>query len=160
MDNGCLLMGIADTIGLLKDNEVFVQFQEDPTKGPRVITGPILIYRNPCLHPGDLRWVTAVNHPNYLPWKNVLILPAEGVSNSLAADCSGGDLDGDLFAVIWDKRFIPPCPVRNTPLNYAELSRGVPENFVPEKERLLFADVFCLTVQNHSLGKCFFRLFS
>ncbi|XP_065062019.1 uncharacterized protein LOC135688892 isoform X1 [Rhopilema esculentum] len=153
LDNGCLLMGIADTIGLLKDNEVFVQFQEDPIKSPRIITGPVLIYRNPCLHPGDLRWVTAVNHPNYLPWKNVLILPTEGVSNSLAADCSGGDLDGDLFAVIWDERFIPPCPVRNPPLNYAELSRGAPENFVPDKERLLFADVFCLIVQNHALGQ-------
>ena len=37
----------------------------------------------------------------------VLVLPAYDCNVSLSNQCSGGDLDGDKYGIIWDQRFIP-----------------------------------------------------
>ena len=66
----------------------------------KVITGPVLICRNPCLDPGDLRIVEAVDVPELRYWKEVVILPcADTHKYSLSAMCSGGTvIDCDLSA--------------------------------------------------------------
>jgi hypothetical protein len=65
-----------------------------PTNKPvEVLEGDVLIFRNPCLHPGDLRLVRAVNHPRLSAYKNVVLFPAtESCKSSLSDECSGGDL--------------------------------------------------------------------
>eukprot|EP00957_Ditylum_brightwellii_P028236 2132514-Ditylum_brightwellii.AAC.1 len=35
-------------------------------------------------------------------------------------ECSEGDLDGDLYYVLWDKELIPPCQVEVPLLPYNE----------------------------------------
>ena len=145
-------MGAADPTGLLKDNEIFLQIKEDEDSPSRIISGRVLIYRNPCLHPGDLRWVTAVDHPALRQWMNIVLLPTKNTNISLAAACSGGDLDGDHFAVIWDPRFIIPDQNPYSPLNYSELAKGAPEDFRPEMEASLFASLYVKIMKNDTLG--------
>ena len=59
----------------------------------QVLEGPVLVFRNPCLHPGDLRLVEAVNLPELASYRNVVLFPAtRSCKSSLADQCSGGDL--------------------------------------------------------------------
>ena len=107
IDDGAFLMGVPDTYGVLKDNEVFVQVRKDESSISEIITKRALIYRNPCLHPGDHRIVQCVDNERLHHLVNVVVLPAVDCKTSLAAECSGGDLDGDHFSVIWDKNIVP-----------------------------------------------------
>jgi hypothetical protein len=115
IDKGCLLVGIPDPLEVLQEDQVFLCIRKRTASGTvtesfedKVITGKVLIYRNPCLHPGDVRIVEAVDIEALHYWKNVVILPCRpGISRSLADECSGGDLDGDRFAVVWDDQLIP-----------------------------------------------------
>ena len=62
-------------------------------KPMQVLEGPVLVFRNPCLHPGDLRLVEAVNLPELASYRNVVLFPATwSCKSSLADQCSGGDL--------------------------------------------------------------------
>ena len=146
-------MGAADPTEILQDNQIFLQIQEDEEEPTRIIEGDVIIYRNPCLHPGDVRRVTAVNRPELHQWKNVVLLPVYNTASSLAAECSGGDLDGDAFAVIWDRRFIPPQGKVQPPLDYRELAKDAPKDFDPQNERSLFAELYTRIIANDSLGK-------
>ncbi|CAM9930123.1 unnamed protein product, partial [Choristocarpus tenellus] len=74
----------------------------------------VLVGRNPSLHPGDLRvlervHVTALHH-----LKNVVVFPCQG-DRPHPSEMSGGDLDGDMYFVIWDERFLPPEGQRHYP---------------------------------------------
>ncbi len=155
VENACLLMGVADPIGVLRDDEIFVQIKADENSPSKIITGRVLVYRNPCLHPGDLRWATAVNHPELSQWENVVIMPTMYCFSSLAAQCSGGDLDGDEFAVIWDSRFIPPDLPPLKPLNYAALAQGSPEDYDTLRQREVFAEFYTRIIANDTLGMFF-----
>ena len=62
---------------------------------PRTITGTqVLVTRNPCLHPGDLRKFEAVQHPELSHLVDCIVFPTRGKRPS-ADLMSGGDLDGD-----------------------------------------------------------------
>lgn len=90
--------------------QIFVQVSRDPENGriqtPKVILGPMLLARNPSLHPGDIRVVCGVDVPELHHLKDVIVLPQNG-DRDLASMCSGGDLDGDDFIVIWDHNLLP-----------------------------------------------------
>lgn len=38
---------------------------------------------------------------------NVLVLSTDPLGGPIASECSGGDLDGDLYSLIWDDRLVP-----------------------------------------------------
>lgn len=86
--------------------EVFVQVSKSPDEKPQVILGPMLLARNPSLHPGDIRVVRGVDVPGLHHLRDVVVLPQTG-DRDLAGMCSGGDLDGDDYLVIWDKELLP-----------------------------------------------------
>ena len=86
--------------------QVFVQLSNSPNGKPEVILGPMLIARNPSLHPGDVRVVCGVDVPKLHHLKDVVVLPQTG-DRDVAGMCSGGDLDGDDFLVIWDQDLLP-----------------------------------------------------
>ena len=116
---GALLMGIPDPCGVLKEGEIFFQIRKRGSDSIECITGNVLMYRNPCLHPGDVRVVTAVKCTALSQYVNVLLLPAKNrMTRSLSAECSGGDLDGDHFALIWDKNLVPPVHRLCPPMDY------------------------------------------
>ena len=93
-----------------------------------IIKGLCVVGRNPSLHPGDIRVVEAVDVPALQHLRNVVVFPATG-DRDIPSMCSGGDLDGDDFFVIWDSALIPPehnhPPMIHEPLKPKELDRDV-----------------------------------
>lgn len=95
----------------LQIRERIIETDEDgPTAiryGPYTVkTGICILARNPSLHPGDIRVVRAVDVEALHHLKDVVVLPQTG-DRDLANMCSGGDLDGDDYVVIWDEKLIP-----------------------------------------------------
>ncbi|KUJ07291.1 RdRP-domain-containing protein [Mollisia scopiformis] len=146
VDNGAFVLGCVDETGTLRGytkpkiahGEEFAEedlpqiFIQVPDKVDRsqynVIEGVCLVGRNPSLHPGDLRVVQAVNIPALHHLRDVVVFPLGG-DRDIPSMCSGGDLDGDDFFVIWDENLRPPewnCdPMNYTAPKPKELSKPV-----------------------------------
>ncbi|KLJ06408.1 RNA-directed RNA polymerase [Blastomyces silverae] len=86
--------------------EIFVQVWRHGEGKYAVIEGLCILARNPSLHPGDIRVVKAVDAPALHHLRDVVVLPQTG-DRDVASMCSGGDLDGDDYIVIWDKSMLP-----------------------------------------------------
>lgn len=78
LDMGVYLIGVADETGLLKEGEVFVQYQVTENDEPVVVTGAVVVCRAPALHPGDVRTARAVDHPQLRHLKNVVVFSIKG----------------------------------------------------------------------------------
>ena len=152
IEKGCLLTGVPDSYGVLKENEVFVQLKIDG-KDKKVVEGPILTYRNPCLHPGDHRRVTGVRAKELMHLFNVMVLPVKDCKQSLASACSGGDLDGDKFAVIWDADLVPAEEFIFPPCDYQTLGTAPPVTRVDVTNQDELANYFTKFMANDSLGR-------
>lgn len=121
------LYGCVDEIGVLRGHfqssegraeqdinvlpQIFLQVPINGSEAPnsnnyQAITGVCVVGRNPSLHPGDIRVVEAVDHPKLRHLRDVVVFPQSG-DRDVPSMCSGGDLDGDDFFVIWDERLIP-----------------------------------------------------
>jgi len=95
--------------------------------------GKVIVAKNPCLHPGDIRLLTAIspneiklrcNGKNVLkPFINVLVFPQKGKC-PITSQISGSDLDGDQFFVTWDPRLVDKiidfAPMDYTPMASAQ----------------------------------------
>ncbi|GAN07814.1 RNA-dependent RNA polymerase 1 [Mucor ambiguus] len=105
---GAYLLGVMDETGTLEEGEVFVQFHD--TSGMKskqqLITGNVVVFRNPCFHPGDVRIVKAVDREELHYLVDVIVFSSKGMRD-IPSMCSGGDLDGDDYTVYWDPRLIP-----------------------------------------------------
>ena len=102
----CYVMAAADPLGVLRANEVFIVTHS-------VVTGTVIVSRNPCHHPGDVRTFEAVPCPELQHFAqhslcgqfgtDSLRQQSGGIFFSIkgqraAADLiSNGDYDGDLF---------------------------------------------------------------
>jgi RNA-dependent RNA polymerase len=126
IDKGANLLGCIDETGTLKGYfkdvmpvsgsyqkrlaalpEIFVQICRENQGGTyEIIEGLCILARNPSLHPGDIRVVRAVNRPELRELRDVVVLPKTG-DQDIASMCSGGDLDGDDYLIIWDPDLIP-----------------------------------------------------
>ncbi|XP_068657810.1 probable RNA-dependent RNA polymerase 1 [Aristolochia californica] len=125
--NGRLMMGCLDETGTLDYGQVFVKassvrpkqfFEMYGTKscqGSSVIEGTVVVAKNPCLHPGDVRVLTAVDVPDLHHMVDCVVFPQKG-KRPHPNECSGSDLDGDLYFVCWDPEFIPPRQI--SPMDY------------------------------------------
>jgi RNA-dependent RNA polymerase len=169
IDNGAFVLGCIDESGILQGHrdepqsrfdatreeklaslpEIFIQIDDTSREGHyKVIEGICVLARNPSLHPGDIRIVRAVDIPTLHHHKNVVVLPQIG-DRDLANMCSGGDLDGDDYMVLWDQDLIP------------KLINVPPMDFTPEKPLeqtgpIHIADVgefFVTYMKNDSLGQ-------
>lgn len=123
IEQGAFVLGCVDETGTLKgyrktnrrhsDNnpkylpQIFLQVPDPKDRESyKVITGVCAVGRNPSLHPGDIRVVEAVDVQALRYLRDVVVFPRHG-NRDIPSMCSGGDLDGDDFFVIWDKRLIP-----------------------------------------------------
>lgn len=115
IENGAVLMGTLDELMVLKENEVFIKVRKDVVgrydnfivDGEYfIVIGPAIILKNPCLHPGDVRLVYGVNRPELSFMRDVLVFNQVG-DRPIPNMCSGSDLDGDMYTVIWEKSLIP-----------------------------------------------------
>jgi RNA-dependent RNA polymerase len=115
------LMGIMDEYHVLEAEEVFVQFKDLQTSEYRILENiDVAVGRNPSLHPGDIRIVRAVNKPSLSHLREVIVFPQRG-ARPLVSMMSGGDLDGDLYFVLYDPEFVPSRDRQVTPLNYSDI---------------------------------------
>lgn len=103
--------------------QIFLQVTDPNDPGhTKIIEGVCLVGRNPSHHPGDIRVCQAVDVPALHHLKDVVVFSQLG-DRDVPGMCSGGDLDGDDFFVIWDKDFIPkewntePMEMPATPKN-------------------------------------------
>ncbi|XP_031275054.1 RNA-dependent RNA polymerase 1-like isoform X2 [Pistacia vera] len=119
---GRAMMGCLDETGILKYGQVFVQCSGRQTKlstnssdllsgrvsNPRkIVKGKVTVAKNPCLHPGDVRVLNAINVPALHHMVDCIVFPAKG-KRPHPDECSGSDLDGDIYFVCWDRDLIPP----------------------------------------------------
>lgn len=86
--------------------EIFVQIKDPKTGEKKIIEGICVVARNPSLHRGDIRVVMARNVPKLHHMCDVVVFSQKG-DRDLPSMCSGGDLDGDDYVVIWDTELIP-----------------------------------------------------
>ncbi|KAH0903045.1 hypothetical protein HID58_042548 [Brassica napus] len=96
----------------------------------QVVTGYVAIAKNPCLHPGDVRILEAVDVPELHHMYDCLLFPQKG-ERPHTNEASGSDLDGDLYFVAWDQRLIPPSRTSFPAMQYTaaeESSKGRPVN--------------------------------
>ena len=117
------LMGVIDETGTLKHNEVFVRIIKPFSRKEEqdfVLEGEVYITKNPCLHPGDIKILKAVNNEkiynNLCHMINVVVFSAledENDKRPIQNQISGGDLDGDIYYVSWNKDIIDGIIKRN-----------------------------------------------
>ncbi|KAI6359071.1 hypothetical protein MCOR25_007166 [Pyricularia grisea] len=111
--DGKTLFGIIDETGYLQEGEVVVSFGfsqngEDQPTPPRD-GQTIIVTRSPALHPGDIQIARQVVPPPSHPLShhiNCIIFSQHG-QRDLPSQLSGGDLDGDIYNVIWDEGAMP-----------------------------------------------------
>ena len=107
---GVTLFGIMDETGVLEEGQIFLTFDRSPLidRPPPHGTAAV-ITRSPALHPGDVRVVTVVHPPDDSPLRhlrNCVVFSQRG-ERDLPSQLSGGDLDGDLYNIIWDPAALP-----------------------------------------------------
>jgi hypothetical protein len=106
--DGYTLHGIMDETGLLEEGQIFCIVEEDGL--PKIITGEnLVISRSPALHPGDVQCVAGVTAPASSPLmalRNCVCFSSKG-SRDLPSQLSGGDLDGDLYQILFDPKARP-----------------------------------------------------
>ena len=109
LKNSCFAFGVFDFFGILKENEIFIQIHKE--KGnKKIISGEVLLTKNPCLSLYDIQKVKAVNNnlvKEYYSefYENVVIFPSKG-KIPLTSKISGSDLDGDIYWICWEQSFV------------------------------------------------------
>jgi hypothetical protein len=126
IEKGYLLYGIMDETDTLKEGEVYIATEDQTESGlleKKTLLGDrIVVTRAPALHPGDVQLLTAVDVPSGSPLRslyNCIVFSQQG-ARDLPSQLSGGDLDGDLFHIIYDQRLIPDFTVPPADLEYAQ----------------------------------------
>jgi RNA-dependent RNA polymerase len=71
----------------------------------QILQGSVIVTRNPCTHPGDVRFLQAVDIPELRYLENVIVFPSTG-ERPLCNMMAGGDLDGDVYFICWDETII------------------------------------------------------
>ena len=153
VDEGCLAIGVPDEYDCLGPDQVFIQTYKNGTK--HIITGSVMIYRNPCLHVGDVRVCQAVDKIELHHLLNVIVLNTASYGVPLAAACSGGDLDGDMFSVIWDQDLVPPKSAEKAPLNYDYILQRATKNKEKDisKRYSSLENFYVRIISNDTLGR-------
>jgi RNA-dependent RNA polymerase len=131
-------MGVIDETGILEEKEIFFQMKRDNFEGkagrkegrqpilnfleqvdviPQHVKGTVLVTRNPCTHPGDIRKLESVFKPELAHLFNVIVFSCKGARPQQDM-MSGGDLDGDEFFITWDKDLLAKDIIINEPAVY------------------------------------------
>lgn len=162
VSKGRAMMGCLDETRTLEYGEVFVHFSgagrrplndngSSSSGGvggykSKIVVGKVVVAKNPCLHPGDVRVLKAVNVPSLHHMVDCVVFPQKG-HRPHPNECSGSDLDGDIYFVCWDPDLIPPKqiePMDYTPAPSMQLDHDVTIEEVEE--------YFTNYIVNDSLG--------
>ncbi len=155
-------MGCIDETGSLEPDQVFIQITRQSTdslNSAELLPNPvnsqhlilcntrIVVAKNPCMHPGDARILTAVNCPKLHHMLDCIVFPSKG-HRPITNMCSGSDLDGDLYFAAWEQTLIPPRV--ETPMNYkCPQTKLLDRNVEISDVKRFFVDF----MQNDQLGR-------
>ena len=151
-DSGRMMFGVVDEYGVLEYGQVFVQYTNEET-GTKVVKGDVMVTRNPCMHPGDIRMLRAVDNDKVRQKlghiKDCIVFPQKG-HRPHPNEMGGGDLDGDEYAVIWMKDLFITKNVQ--PMDFSD---GLEVKLKPnvnqiEDDHVL--DFICEFIQSDSVG--------
>lgn len=103
--SGRTMFGVLDETGTLEYGQVFVQYSNDllrhKTLDPcTILRGDVIVTKNPCMHPGDIRKLKAVDVPALHHVRDCIVFPAKG-NRPHPDEMAGSDLDGDEYSVLW-----------------------------------------------------------
>ncbi|KAI8545560.1 hypothetical protein RHMOL_Rhmol07G0048800 [Rhododendron molle] len=160
---GRSMMGCLDETRTLEYGQVFVQISGDDNvcsrdnsrlmpngidsdQGHRIGLGKVFVAKNPCLHPGDIRVLRAVNVPALHHMVDCVVFPQKGMRPH-PNECSGSDLDGDIYFVCWDQDLIPPKQI--PPMDYTPAPTMLLDHDVTMEE---VEEYFTNYIVNDSLG--------
>eukprot|EP00977_Amphora_coffeiformis_P010660 scaffold2510_cov169-Amphora_coffeaeformis.AAC.11 len=101
---GAVLMGAIDVTGLIPEGCIFVNVRQNgPESNFKPLKGPCMVTKHPVMAPGDVRMLLAVDIEKLRGFCNVILFSQHG-DRPEADKMAGSDLDGDEFAVTWDRR--------------------------------------------------------
>ena len=116
----------------------------------QVLLGDIMVTRNPCLHPGDIRVLTAVDRPEFSHLYNVVVFSSKG-KRPMCNMMAGGDLDGDVYFVCWDDKLLGKHLTKQMVQEPAKYEKPKILTEKPDGDSL--ADYFVVYLERDVLGK-------
>ncbi|XP_022776585.1 RNA-dependent RNA polymerase 1-like [Durio zibethinus] len=146
VQNGRSMMGCLDETRTLDYGQVFVQFSGCRSERRFIVKGEVVVAKNPCLHPGDVRVLRAVDVPDLYHMVDCVVFPQKGVRPH-PNECSGSDLDGDIYFVSWDPELIPYKQIK--PMDYSPAPTTTLDHEVTIEE---VEEYFTNYIVNDSLG--------
>ncbi|KAF4918297.1 RNA-dependent RNA polymerase 1 [Colletotrichum viniferum] len=151
---GVTVFGVMDETGFLREGEVYIAYDTYRRPGRTSIDGslrdgPVLVTRSPALHPGDIQLVKMRTPPAGHPLRNLrnCIAFSQFGRRDLPSQLSGGDLDGDLYNIIWDRDAMPKVTYKA-----ADYPRVTPAALGRTVEREDMANWFVDFMQSDCLG--------
>lgn len=129
------MLGVVDETGRLQYGQIFVQFARNHSlkllrkeDAKTVLTGTVLITKNPCIVAGDVRIFEAVDIPELHHLYDVVVFPQSG-PRPHPDEMAGSDLDGDEYSVIWDQQLL--LEKNEAPFDFSVEKEVIP--YDPEK---------------------------
>jgi RNA-dependent RNA polymerase len=157
---GRWLVGCLDEFGILEQGQCFIRAStpsfnkhfvrhgpifSSANKNSEIIVGTVVMAKNPCLHPGDVRILEAVDVPELHHLVDCLVFPKKG-KRPHANEASGSDLDGDIFFVTWDEKLVPPGKRNCTPMDYSPAeAKQLPREVLPHVSKNILAMFLIIT---------------
>ena len=150
-DSGRMMFGVVDEYGVLEYGQVFIQYSTGYSEtGTDFVKGDVMVTRNPCMHPGDIRMLKAVCNDkvrrHFKHIKDCIVFPQKG-HRPHPNEMGGGDLDGDEYAVIWMKDLFITKNVQ--PMDFSDEPAVELDEDVQDHHQL---DFICNFIQANSVG--------
>jgi len=126
---GITLIGVMDVTGELDERQVYITYDwEEGQLGidPPPEDGPVIVTRSPAMHPGDFQmvWNKRPREGSHLAkLRNCIVFSKKG-ERDLPSQLAGGDLDGDLYHIIWDPDLVVHASI--SPYKAAEYKKAKP----------------------------------
>ncbi|KAF3407834.1 putative RNA-dependent RNA polymerase 2 [Talaromyces pinophilus] len=109
VSKGITLYGIMDETNFLQSEQVYITYDTLGDRFELPPPGPVLVTRSPALCNGDIQIAYNCPPPASHPLRqlrNCIVFSQLG-QRDLPSQLSGGDLDGDMYNIIWDEEAIP-----------------------------------------------------
>ncbi|KAI9207883.1 RNA dependent RNA polymerase-domain-containing protein [Polychytrium aggregatum] len=146
---GLCLIGVMDETETLPEGCIFFQYTNDIGDVIQLRPGTsVAVGRSPSLHPGDIRTLRTIDCEPLRHLVNVVVFSSRG-QRPQANKMSGGDLDGDIFFIIWDPSLVPRPDKNIPPMNYTSSEP-------PQVARVTAKDIknfFVDYIRNDNLGR-------